>query len=635
MNPSTGPSLPRQQNTFLRFPLSLLCSFLMGGLLVFWIENPKLPNPNANFLFYHLLFPLSLGLPWFTALTLFSESRGYGYKGRWALYLLGIIPLYLFQTTVSPLTANLYATRYLLISLAAHLLVSIAPFLRKSDANTERQFFSFNEKLFSRFALGYFYSFTLFVGSSLALSAIQFLFSLKIPEETYLEIAVILMTFFNSWFFLQGVPSPQKPAVPVISKAFLVLTQYILTPLLVLYFSILYAYMAKIIFTWSLPRGGVAYWVAGVSTLGILTFLLSYPLQGPGTPRWFLKARRYFYPILFPPLALLAIAVLKRISAYGITEMRYLLVALGLWLGAIALYFIFSKSKKIQIIPTSLCLLLLLSAIGPFNAFSVSLWSQNHRFQKLLTEHHMLDESGKTPPSVAFTENWRDEMYNELMPSIKFLLTHGGLEKLRPFFEEKNFEAAISQIDRCKDDHPIMLMVENFCANEFYQDLISPISQNPNHKWKYRQKKIYAKEFILEHRWVPKSIPIRGFDFIVERLIKNEKTEFLDQGENYKLFSDGNTNRIVILQNNQEIAQIPYEDIYKKLTETLKPMDCYNCPDSYIIPKDFRITYSFEKSGRSIEVAVLPISLRVELDEYDKTREVYSLFEADLLLKIH
>lgn len=104
-----------------------------------------------------------------------------------------------------------------------------------------------------------------------------------------------------------------------------VLLDCIVTPALLVYTAILYLYAAKILITWSLPEGGVAYLVFGFT----LTALVVKALQ------LVLAKRRYdcffdrFSLVSLPLLVLFWVGVARRIGEYGLTEPRVWLVVCG------------------------------------------------------------------------------------------------------------------------------------------------------------------------------------------------------------------------------------------------------------------------------------------------------------------
>lgn len=104
-----------------------------------------------------------------------------------------------------------------------------------------------------------------------------------------------------------------------------VLLNYIVTPALLIYTAILYLYMAKILFTWSLPEGGVAYLVFGF-TITALAVKAVDQLLGKLIYNWFFDR---FSLVSLPMLVLFWIGVMRRTNEYGLTEPRVYLLVCG------------------------------------------------------------------------------------------------------------------------------------------------------------------------------------------------------------------------------------------------------------------------------------------------------------------
>lgn len=102
----------------------------------------------------------------------------------------------------------------------------------------------------------------------------------------------------------------------------------ILTPGLLIYTVILYAYMIRILVQWKLPDGGVAYLVGGFVGVALLCRLLQELLSA----RHFDWFYRYFPYVALGPLVLLWVGVVRRVGEYGLTEMRVYLIAVSLLL---------------------------------------------------------------------------------------------------------------------------------------------------------------------------------------------------------------------------------------------------------------------------------------------------------------
>src|SRR5690606_34732880 len=126
--------------------------------------------------------------------------------------------------------------------------------------------------------------------------------------------------------------------------------QFVLIPLATIYLTILLAYEIKLIAEWSLPKGIVSSLVLGYAVYGILSILLVYPIRYDEGNRWISTFSKWFYLLLIPLIVVLALAVWQRVDQYGITESRYVLIALSLWLAGITIYFLTDRQQNIRVI---------------------------------------------------------------------------------------------------------------------------------------------------------------------------------------------------------------------------------------------------------------------------------------------
>ncbi|MFN4079638.1 MAG: DUF4153 domain-containing protein, partial [Saprospiraceae bacterium] len=162
------------------------------------------------------------------------------------------------------------------------------------------------------------------------------------------------------------------------------LCKYILIPIVAIYFLILYAYAGQILLKWELPRGWVGSLALGFSVAGIFTWLLNYQNPRQDDSPIVRIYGRWFWVAAAPVIALLFVAIGRRINDYGVTEARFLTAHTGVWLALSCLYFFFSKKDDIRFIPISLIVFALAFSFGPFNAFEVSNRSQLARLKREL-----------------------------------------------------------------------------------------------------------------------------------------------------------------------------------------------------------------------------------------------------------
>ena len=333
----------------------------------------------------------TLGLPLLFALTLFGERRLPSASARGIVLAAGVAALATFWAAWPGWSSTIQALRFVQLSVAFHLLVAVLPYAGLDEPNG---FWQYNKGLFLRFLTAWLYSAVLYAGLAIALLALDKLFGVTMPGESYGRLWIVIAFVFHTWFFLGGV-SPelgvleQRTDYPAGLRIF---TQFVLVPIVALYLVILTAYLAKVVATRQWPSGWIGYLVSSVATVGILSWLLVRPLEERAEFAWVKTFTRGFYVVLMPAIAMLWLAIWKRIDQYGITERRYFLVVLSIWLAVIAVYYTVSRSRSIKLIPASLCALALLTLAGPTGAYAVSQASQMARLRGVLLRNDLLSD---------------------------------------------------------------------------------------------------------------------------------------------------------------------------------------------------------------------------------------------------
>src|SRR5690606_31017702 len=160
--------------------------------------------------------------------------------------------------------------------------------------------------------------------------------------------------------------------------------------------------------------------ILGYAVFGILSYLLIYPISRDTGNEWMHQFSRLFFWLMAPLLILLFVAIAVRVSDYGLTEMRYFIIIMALWLTGITLYFILHRSPSIHIIPISLFAMVLLSTYGPQSAATLSKASQQSRLQR-------------------FIKQTDDKALQEKVSIINYLVEFHGLSALQAY-TDKNME---------------------------------------------------------------------------------------------------------------------------------------------------------------------------------------------------
>jgi len=147
---------------------------------------------------------------------------------------------------------------------------------------------------------------------------------------------------------------------------------------------------------------------------------------------WIRTFAKRFFLALFPLIILLILAIGRRVMEYGVTENRYFLIILALWLFIVALYFLFSRRKHIKFVPLSLFFAALLSGFGPWNAFEVSSLSQHKRLEHFLDKNKMM-LNGKAVKSKK--EISKDDK-KEIASIVDYMIDVHGVESIQDLFSQ-------------------------------------------------------------------------------------------------------------------------------------------------------------------------------------------------------
>ncbi|MBS1560384.1 MAG: DUF4153 domain-containing protein [Bacteroidetes bacterium] len=269
------------------------------------------------------------------------------------------------------------------IILAVHLLVALSAMWRRDRL----EFWDLNKALFLRTLTAGLFTVVLGSGLNLALFALNELFGLDVNGSWYGALWAVLLGLFNTWFVLGGIPLPPSDdaerTTPSFPRGLRIFVQYVLLPLVLVFLCILYAYGIKVLFFTQL-NGSVAYFIDTLAVVGTLSFLLLYPLRNDAEHAWIHFYASWFGRLMLPLCVLLWIALIVRVQTYGITEQRYLGLALAVVLTVLALYLAIVRNPDLRIIPAALLLACIVSVSGPIGMLQVAYRSQTQRAEDVL-----------------------------------------------------------------------------------------------------------------------------------------------------------------------------------------------------------------------------------------------------------
>jgi len=356
--------------SFKRFPIAMLLTLLLGCYLIYLNHGGSLGYMKD---FFWVFYPAT-GAVLAVALSLITED----FK-NWKLALAVQLVVHAAWLAVSVYLSRFdrfSTTQLIAVSAtiaAMSLSVFVACFYRKRQ---DVQFWNYSMRTVLALAMSTAIGGILTVGLNLFLESLKMLFSLQVDDNLFGDIAAVCMTMLAPALFMNIIPKGRNKYVDTVvefSRFSKGVVQYLFIPLLVLYMVTLYVYAAQILFQWKLPVGGVSYMVTVSMVLMILLIYITYPIQHLEGNRLFKWVTRLLPVAMLPLLALMTVAIGRRLSDYGITVSRLYLLVFNVWCYAVCLWLIFTRNKRIWIIPTSFAIILLLISVGPQSIANVTL----------------------------------------------------------------------------------------------------------------------------------------------------------------------------------------------------------------------------------------------------------------------
>lgn len=355
----------------MRFDLAVACAALFTGLFISW--GMREIKETQHIIIYTSLI---CGIPWFVGCKLWIESHELSRK---YFYLIGVPIFTLIAYYFYGLPNNIFLPR---ITLFASLcsFIFISPFILTHQSSDD--VWSFHFRLIRNSILANLSSVILLIGAVLILMALDYLLSFKFYSDQYGDISTFISFFMFPLLVMIGIPNDfQYPSLPK-GEILLKLLVYILIPLLLIYGLILHIYAIKIFISGELPRGKVAYLVAGFSSWIVIVYILAQRWKDDQPIIKFFHNYVGWFMII--PLSLMVWGIWERLSTFGLTEPRYLLCAFAIWL-IISTFLILSRLKNasIGIIAAFSGLALIISA-GPWGVVELPVKHQLYRLKTVL-----------------------------------------------------------------------------------------------------------------------------------------------------------------------------------------------------------------------------------------------------------
>jgi hypothetical protein len=331
-----------------RFPLASLSSFIVTFLLILIIGSSGFANSHFMLLAHKVAFVTSLGIFLFPALHLLSKKLWFKLVG------VGLLILYYYLLPLNILD-SLIIVRHLLMIFALIFMLFWAPFMDISISN--KNIWEWTQNILLIFLATVLLSFAFYAIFWGTMYSIEKLFSLSLEAEHYLQVLVAIIGLFAVNYFLAHLP---KYIMLVQKKRYanigLVFTKYILTPIFLIYFLLLFAYVIKIILEKSWLQADIYEMAVGYTVVAIATYMYWTPLWDEPNR----KFRIFLWASLFVLSLLLALSIYVRIEVS--TMHLYSLMSLfTFWLMLVSFYFLFFRNASYKWLFFSVSLFIVLS----------------------------------------------------------------------------------------------------------------------------------------------------------------------------------------------------------------------------------------------------------------------------------
>ena len=423
--------LPDMKRGIERFPLTIFCGIIVFLLSFYVLETSGTNNNRFIEEVLKLIFLMILCIPLTAALELIREKYFSG-KNKWIIRALNaIITLvfivfyrfyYLYEVGKELFFDN--SEKLLATGIIFFLFFLLAPIIGKKEE--EEKYF---QSVIVDKAVTVLFSVVLFLGLTVVFLTVDGLSLIKLEGKIYVETWLFVVFVFAMIFFASKLKKVDENLEEYeIHKVFKFLIYFIIIPLITIYTGILYIYFGKMLITRSWPQGLVSHLILWYTIFSLFIMIMVTPMTKKDPVAKVFK--KYFPFASISLLALSIVSISKRISQYGVTELRYFIVLLGIWLIFCMVSSIFRA--RLSVILISLIAVVYISVFSPVNNRRITIMSQNKRLERILIKHGLLKD-GKLVKNSGLNENQKYEITDVLNYILGIRDKKEGIENVQPF----------------------------------------------------------------------------------------------------------------------------------------------------------------------------------------------------------
>ena len=247
------------------------------------------------------------------------------------------------------------------------------------------------------------------------------LFDIKVSDKPFIYSAIICSCTIFPILFFSGIPSIDEclQEAPALNKFQTSANKFLFLPVISLYIILLYAYIAKIIIQWEMPKGMVSYLVSASMMLMLLRVTLTLPERINPKPSFEKTLLKILPAACIPLVILMSVGIMRRISDYGISEDRYYITAINIFYYIIIAILLIDKIKcKSRSIAIVFCSMFFILTNGPLSAINVT-----HRVWINSIETALAEEGyNKFPLSLEDSKEFIDRLKAKNTPQTEIVL---------------------------------------------------------------------------------------------------------------------------------------------------------------------------------------------------------------------
>lgn len=585
-----------------RFPLAILVSFIITLISIYLIEV-DLKRSEALLLYLSkIIFTGTLAFFIFTASSLFVQNFKTNIKVIVNIFafLLVLIYYYVLPNNIEELLSNFTFSRHIYLSLLFLISFFWTPYIFVKITNEE--YWNYSKKILFSLVITSLFTLIVIIGINTALYASDKLFDLDILGKRYLQLDLFIIGYFSISYFLSLIPKQDKNYSQIIqnSKLESFFTKFLLTPLSILYFVILYAYSFKVIFSFIWPKSILSWLIITFSFIAILTYLFWTSFLKENLNKY---TRWIWLAVLIQTLMLFS-AIYIRVNEYAWTQSRYMVFALGLWLAFISLYFLFFKKARIKWIFISLSFLILITQIGPINSYKISKNSQITRLQNMITQTTKYKNSKEYPLKLRY----------EISDIINYLHTKYKDNSLEMIFPKIVKEHKKLQEEKLQKINKINTYLPHFIVDKLGFEYLN--------YWTYKSlknKDNFNIHFSIKQN-SKKVISTKGYDYLYKLYLyqaynKKKKKDLLDKDiylEALDLSINYTKDSQLNIKKNNSIITINIKEFMQNL------INKYGKESKRLVNKDL----SIEKQNKDFKIKIELSSINKHVDKDTKYIEL-------------